>query len=628
MPDTPHYSSILGTPNTTRLNFVTMKILKHSIIARLGASMFAISLMALISMIGSVIVAESTQGDAAGINLAGSLRMLSFRIVSETQQYTSHPNQEMRLQVEATIEEFGKRIHSPVMAQVIPEPRDHQVYALYKGILDEWEQHVAPALQQALQDAQAANTDYIRYIEDFVPRIDKMVQMLERKTESKIKLLSLVQGISLFMTILIIFIALLDIRNNVVVPLRQLVDMARQVSRGKLASRTSFHSEDELGVLGRSFNHMAEELSKMYSQLENRVNQKTAELRQTNEALQLLYETRRQFSRKDDICRRMIPVLQQLETITPLGPIKVTLTEPDKQQQYRQISSQTLERPLDCSDQSCQQCIVPQLHETPQQTLSLPIQTGETYFGELNAQYSPGNKPNEDQIKLLETVVENLSTALSLELKAEQKEKMSLIEERTVIARELHDSLAQSLSYLKMQVTRLQILREKNKPEEEINDVIIELKEGLNNAYRQLRELLTTFRLKLDKPGLEPALEATIDEFSERLGFRIHFNYSIRHQTLSPNEEIHALQLVREALANVVKHAQATDVSVLLKQKQDTIEVIIEDNGIGIPDNHEVKNHYGVIIMRDRAATLGGTLSLSNRPDGGVRVLVTFTPKK
>ncbi|MEH6578555.1 MAG: type IV pili methyl-accepting chemotaxis transducer N-terminal domain-containing protein [Amphritea sp.] len=605
-----------------------MKIFKHSIIARLGASMFAISLMALISMIGSVIVAESTQGDAAGINLAGSLRMLSFRTVSETQQYQTHPSPEMRAQAEETIKEFGKRIHSPVMAEVIPQTRDHQLYSQYQSILKEWEEQVAPSLQQALLEGPKSSDNYIRYIEAFVPRIDKMVQLLERSTESKIKLLSLVQGISLFMTILIIFIAMLDIRNNVVVPLTQLVDMARQVSRGKLASRTTFHSDDELGVLGRSFNNMAEELSKMYSQLEDRVNQKTAELRQTNESLQLLYETRRQFSRKDDICRRMIPVLKQLEAITPLGPIKVTLTEPNKKQQYRQITSQALERPLDCSDKSCEKCIVPQIDDTAQQTLSLPIQTGETYFGELNAQYNLKNKPNDDQIKLIETVVENLGSTLSLELKAEQKEKMSLIEERTVIARELHDSLAQSLSYLKMQVTRLQILREKNKSEEQINEVILELKGGLNDAYRQLRELLTTFRLKLDKPGLEPALEATIDEFSERLGFRINFSYSIRHQTLSPNEEIHVLQLVREALANVVKHARATDVSVLLTQKQDKIEVLIEDNGIGIPDNHEVKNHYGVIIMRDRAATLGGLVRLSNQPEGGVRVLVTFTPKK
>ena len=605
-----------------------MRIFKHSIIARLGASMFAISLMALISMIGSVIVAESTQGDAAGINLAGSLRMLSFRIVSETQQYQARPYPAMREQVQETIEEFGKRINSPTMAKVIPETRDHQLYSQYRNIVEDWEQRLAPSLKEALLEGPDAGNDYVRNIEELVPRIDKMVQLLERSTESKIKLLSLVQGISLFMTILIIFIAMLDIRNNVVVPLQQLVEMARQVSRGKLTSRITYQSQDELGVLSRSFNDMAEELSKMYTQLENRVNSKTAQLRQSNESLQLLYETSRQFTRKDDICRRMIPVLKQLETITPVGPIQVTLTEPDKKQQYRQISTQLLERPIDCADKGCNKCIVPQMIETPQQTLSLPIQTGETYFGEFNAQFNPASRPNEDQLKLIETVVENLSVALSLELKAQQKEKMSLIEERAVIARELHDSLAQSLSYLKMQVTRLQILREKQKPEEQIEEVISELREGLNNAYRQLRELLTTFRLKLDKPGLEPALEATIKEFSDRLGFAINFNYDLLHQALSPNEEIHVLQLVREALANVVKHSKATDVSVLLTQNRDTIEVSIEDNGIGLPENHEVKNHYGVIIMRDRAATLNGHLSLNNQPDGGLKVMVTFKPKQ
>ena len=205
---------------------------------------------------------------------------------------------------------------------------------------------------------------------------------------------------------------------------------------------------------------------------------------------------------------------------------------------------------------------------------------------------------------------------------------MSLMEERAVIARELHDSLAQSLSYLKMQVSRLQILRNKQASEEQIDDVTNELKEGLNNAYRQLRELLTTFRLTLDQPGLKPALEATIKEFSERLKIDIGLKYGLRHQSLSPNEEVHVLQLVREALANVVKHSEASDVSVRVMQPNGEVEVSIEDNGIGLPDDKDLTNHYGLVIMRDRASTLNGNLSVQNRSEGGVQVLMRFHPKQ
>ncbi len=605
-----------------------MNFLKHSIIARLGAAMFAISLMALISMISSVIVAESTQGDAAGINLAGSLRMMSYKIIAETRQHEELASLETLTRVKASIAEFDKRINSPVLKDVIPTSPEHELRIHYLKVVTEWQQTVAPTLLSAVENGPRGIENYIAQLEQFVPRIDKMVQQLELSTESKIKLLSLVQGISLFMTVIIIFIAMYDIKSNVLEPLAQLLNVAREASQGNLSARVYYKSDDELGVLGTAVNQMAEELSKTYAELENRVQRKTAQLRKTNESLQLLYDTTRRFNRDEDICRRLMPVLKQLEDVVPVGPINVTLCEPNKQRSYRQLTTQQLERPTDCRDNSCNRCIVDLPDNRVRNTLTLPIQTREAYFGEFSADYLPHQAPTQDQIQLIETIIENLGTVLSLELKAEQEQQMSLMEERAVIARELHDSLAQSLSYLKMQVARLQLLRKKQVSDEQIDEVVDELKEGLNNGYRQLRELLTTFRLKLDEPGLEPALQSTVKEFSDRLGYPVTLSYGLRHQTLTPNEEIHVLQLVREALANIVKHAHASEAAVRLKQNSSEIEVVIDDNGVGLPENQDFTNHYGLVIMRDRASTLNGDLSVENRNEGGVCVRMRFTPKQ
>ncbi|WP_372738344.1 ATP-binding protein [Neptunomonas sp.] len=603
-----------------------MHFFKQSIIARLGAAMLAISIMAVVSMIVSVIVAESTQGDAAGINVAGSLRMQSYKIIAETSQLSQDPGDEKLRKIQGSISEFENRINSPILTAVIPQDGAHDLYNLHNNLVKDWNEQILPSLNTALTDTSAAPR-YIDLIEKFVHRIDAMVLLLERSTESKIKLLSMVQAISLFMTVLIIFIAMLDIKNNVVHPLQALVQMARRASHGDLTARVEYESQDELGVLGDAFNHMAEELSKIYTDLEQRVERKTALLQQSNESLQLLYDTTRCFNRKEDICRRLMPVLQQLETVSPFGPIKVTLCEPNTQKSYRELSSQATARPDSCRVLSCNSCIVQDLDPRQHKALSLPIQTRETYFGEFNAQFLPHSPPNPSDIKLIESIVENLAISMSLELKAEQEQKLSLNEERAVIARELHDSLAQSLSYLKMQVTRLQILRKKDFTAAQIDDVVDELKEGLNNAYRQLRELLTTFRLKLDDPGLEHAVDTTINEFSERLGLQIDYQYRIPHITLTPNEEIHLLQLLREALANVVKHAQATEVSVSIRAEKENISLCIEDNGVGLPENKERTNHYGLVIMQDRAATINGQLSVENQPGGGTRVLLTFKSK-
>jgi len=603
-----------------------MFLLKQSIIARIGASMFAISLMAIASMIGSVIVAQNTQGDAAGINDAGSLRMMSYKTYAQVAQYHDQQNPKNLAIITASFNQFEQRLNSKSLQQVMPENGDSALYQHYQNIINQWQTVVRPALEQEVMQQKVYG---LASMTNFVHDIDVMVLMLERSTESKIKLLSLVQAVSLTMTALIILIAMLDIKNNVVKPLRLLVQAAQKTGQGHLQDRVDYDSDDELGLLARTFNQMASELSKIYINLEHRVEHKTSELQKSNEALQLLYDASRSLNQQQDLCHRIMPVMQQLETITPFGPIDVTLFDLADPNNRRTLSTQCVERPSHCRRLECSQCLVAQVDSQthlnlPHKTIALPIKTQDHYFGEFNAQYLAHKPPTSTEIKLIETLVENLATSMSLDLKFDQDQHMSLIEERSVIARELHDSLAQSLSYLKIQVSRLQILRKKDARSEQIDEVVGDLKTGLNDAYIQLRELLTTFRLQLDAAGLEPTLQATVEEFSQRLGFPIQYQCMLNHQRLTPNEEIHVLQLVREALANVVKHALASAVSLTINNHQGHIKVEIIDDGIGLPNNPDPTNHYGLIIMQDRTDTLGGELSITAGDQGGTQVQVSF----
>src|SRR5690606_11829196 len=185
----------------------------------------------------------------------------------------------------------------------------------------------------------------------------------------------------------------------------------------------------------------------------------------------------------------------------------------------------------------------------------------------------------------------------------------------------------QSRSSLHMHANRLRRLMTRRDQEKLHSELLDELSTGLTSAYRQLRALLATFRLKLDTPDLASALRKTIDEFSERLGKPIEFEYNLPPQTLSPNEEIHTLQIIREGLANAVKHADATDISVQVMFESPGVRACIRDNGKGLPGGDQPVNHYGLIIMADRARTLGGKIQVRNRDDGGVEVALTFVPK-
>lgn len=614
---------------------IPLKSLRKSIVARLGSAMFAISLMALVSMLGSVIVAESTRGTATGINIAGSLRMQSYRIGKDLVLHSQAPTVASQAQLQQRLQAMQARLEHANLASVIPSAAEHELNRQYQLILSLWREQLAPQLfaAAAIDTATTAAADtppaWLAELDAFVEQVDLMVHQLEQSTEAKIKLLSLVQGISLFMTVVIIFIAMFDISNNVITPLRELVGMAREASRGNFKQRSSYSNDDELGLLSETFNQMATELQKIYSDLEQRVERKTAQLQQSNDALRLLYETSQHFNSSDDLCRRLIPVLKRLEEVTPFSPISVTLRDPDSQRPYRQVTTSLQERPVYCHDDQCFDCMTPHRQPMPgQKAIMLPVQSKDYSFGEICAEYPPHLSPNDNTIKLLETIADHLSRALLLEVKTEQQQQLSLMEERAVIARELHDSLAQSLSYLKMQVSRLHILLSKDSGKDKLDAVVDELREGLNNAYRQLRELLTTFRLKLDEPGLEPALQSTVREFSERLDFEVELEYGLGRLALNPNEEIHVLQIVREALANVVKHARANWAKVSVQDEEDRILVYIDDDGQGLPAGKDLTNHYGLVIMRDRTNTLHGQLHVANREGGGVRVSLEFSPQR
>lgn len=153
---------------------------------------------------------------------------------------------------------------------------------------------------------------------------------------------------------------------------------------------------------------------------------------------------------------------------------------------------------------------------------------------------------------------------------------------------------------------------------------LTEMREELNTAYRQLRELLTTFRLKLSESGLLAALRATAEEFGKRLGYPINLHYHLPPQALSAHQGIHLLQIVREALSNIYKHAQATQVDISLQLRRRQIELTVRDNGIGITDDVQRANHYGLIIMRDRARSLHGECTIRRGDDGGTEVKVRF----
>lgn len=236
------------------------------------------------------------------------------------------------------------------------------------------------------------------------------------------------------------------------------------------------------------------------------------------------------------------------------------------------------------------------------------------------------NVAYEWQKQILQGMADIIATAIELDQKRTSENRLVIVEERAVIARELHDSLAQSLSYLKVQMSLLTRKMQKNLPQAQVEETIDDIKEGLNSAYSQLRELLTTFRLKLDDPSIKSALASTVIEFSAKCQHMIEFNYQLPANYLSANQEIHLLQIVREALSNIHRHAMASHAGVSVTLKGTKVKVKIWDNGKGFSestirqDNNQ--GHLGLGIMQERAKSLNAKIHFANREEQGA--IITF----
>ena len=96
--------------------------------------------------------------------------------------------------------------------------------------------------------------------------------------------------------------------------------------------------------------------------------------------------------------------------------------------------------------------------------------------------------------------------------------------------------------------------------------------------------------------------------------------------TLSATEQIHLLQIAREALSNCARHAQASQAWVHLKQIGEEVELLIEDDGCGVTPGFDQRQHHGLNIMQERARSLRGALAIANRAPHGTRVHLTFRP--
>jgi len=579
-----------------------------SLIAKVGQVMAVIITLGLLSMISSMLVTESLNGDAAQINKAGALRMQAVRI-SRTYFIDQSLSKE---KVRAEIHTFNLSLTHLFQGKQL-EGEDHKaVGQQYRAILGVWQQINAQSMRVKHLSSQQL-IELIKTYDQFVNELDKLVGLLQVESEKKLSLLRLIQGITLLLVIGVASFVLFKLNRTLIGPLKQLVNVAEQAGKGNFDVKASYNRNDELGVLAHTINQMSDELKLTYQEFEHRVSNKTQQLSRTNQSLDVLYRAARNLAgytlSEQDSASYQIDhqIIDELVQVLGFGKIKLEVND---SKQNNLIIDVYVNNTIDNICFNYQK---------------FPLEKQNRLFGYLVWELPKGKAVHDWQQQILQAMADIIATAIELDQKRTSENRLVIVEERAVIARELHDSLAQSLSYLKVQMSLLTRKMQKQLPQDQVEETIEDIKEGLNSAYLQLRELLTTFRLKLDDPAIKNSLQSTITEFSAKCHFSIEFDYQLPQSYLSANQEIHLLQIVREALSNIHRHAVATKAGVSIVLEDDKVKVKIWDNGAGLPNKLNEQGHLGIGIMQERAKSLNSEIHIGSRKESGTVVSFEFS---
>ena len=255
------------------------------------------------------------------------------------------------------------------------------------------------------------------------------------------------------------------------------------------------------------------------------------------------------------------------------------------------------------------------------QTLALK---GETEPGWLAVVSSLNEYDKESLHSLTRPMRDAFARGLSLYCQRQREIRQSLHSERRAQAAELHDSLAQVLGYMRIRSARLQTLMDETCVQPHMKTISDDLADQTLVAYRQVRELIRTSRLNLREQSLDQMFINALEEFEQHSA--IVFQLDNRCPDLSVNHRqlTQLSYIVREALANIVRHSHASHARIRLFRKHNKVRLTIEDNGRGIDRNQARSDSYGLTIMQERASSIAARCQISNRQGGGTRVEITF----
>ncbi len=604
-----------------------------------------VALALFLSMIvGTLWLSWQLEGAGAAINDAGSLRMRAGNIAIQLGEMRAARPADVALQ-SAQLDQTLARLDQgdPVRPLFLPETPAIRVQ--FNVVSATWRDALKPAIAQ---NGMAPHL-YLDRLPAFVMQADALVRLIEQENARKTAWLRRSQlalaALACLGTMAIVYL----LYAWFVLPVRRLERGLSRIEQREFTARLQVESRDEFGHLAQGFNRMAAELQSLYQDLALRVTHKTAQLSARNGELLALYEMTAFLHGAHDVevlCHGFLTrVMRQFHA--DAGSVRILA--PDDDNLHMVVSEglpermTDIERCMPASDCVCGAvatsgiAVIRDLRSGRASISAPAVDCGTagfaavTAFGIVSKQIALGSfslhfRHERDMLpsetRLLETLGRHLGTALQNHRLAAAARQLAVAQERHLVAQGLHDSIAQSLNFLKMQLHLLDTAATRDDLNE-IREIVPLLRGGLEESYEDVRELLVNFRTKFGAGSLRDAIEETVTRFERQSGTPLHLDYEeASGLPLPSDQQLQVLFILQEALSNVRKHASASNVRVVIRNAED-FHLTVQDDGDGY-DPADIASrgeaHVGFHIMRERAARLGAQLGLESRPGGGARV--------
>ncbi|MHB0990525.1 MAG: type IV pili methyl-accepting chemotaxis transducer N-terminal domain-containing protein [Burkholderiales bacterium] len=597
-------------------------------------------MLSLLCVGGTLWVTSNLQGGAATVNEAGRLRMLTYRLaLMDTTQHGSEDTHRAIERMQTSINHLrpvnsSGQLFTPWDATI----RQHffTVDTLWQSLQKRW--------LDPMQHHPVGKID----LDNFVNRIDAFVAAIVYRLNFWTSTLHLLQS---GLAALVIVGAMLMFYTSYIFVLNPVGKLSRGVSaleEGDYSARVEVNSTDELGDLAQAFNRMADQLQTVHAGLEDRVRQKTADLQAEQQRLTALYEVSALVSKAQNLDELAQEFIAALRRLTSADAALLRWTD-DTAGRYLLLAAEGMpqhitddERCLMAGNCHCGQTNINaepqtvQFREQEEPTafskktcvnegfstlLKVPVTTQDRLLGEIDLLYRSRHTMDQAQRSLLEALAAHLAAAMESLRSAALERESVLAKERSLLARELHDSIAQALAFMKIQ---LQLLRSALKAGniERMGSIVNELDTGVRESLADVRELLLHFRTRTQEQDIEPALRSTLQKFELQSGVPVHLQFDGFGQPLDSDIQVQVLHVLQEALSNIRKHAQARHVDATVSSMPQW-RFEIRDDGCGfnmLRVGNDTRMHVGLQIMRERAATIGARLLIESHPGSGTCV--------